>query len=408
MTDFEQSCDAPRLLAGRGIRAFADGLVSVALPVYLLRLGYGLLAIAAIITSTLIGSALATLAVGFGAHRFHPRTVLLAAAVLMTATGAGFALIHAFWALMLIAFFGTMNPSAGDVSLFLPVEQAMLAAAAPGHARTHLFARYSLVGAILGAGGTLTAALPDFAAHVLGIAPGAAMNGVFWFYAASGAVTFLLYRRLSTSETQHGTTDAPLKALGKSKPLVYGLAALFSLDAFGGGFFVQSLLTLWLFEAWKLSVATASAILFWSGLFSAGSYLVAVPLAGRFGLVNTMVFTHLPSNILLMMVPFAPTLWIAVALLLARSALSQMDVPTRTSYVMAVVAPEERPAAASLTSVPRSLASAVSPLLAGYLLTLSSFGWPLLAGGALKALYDLLLLAKFRKHRPEHETAGTP
>lgn len=189
----------------------------------------------------------------------------------------------------------------------------------------------------------------------------------------------------------------------ESKKIVYTLAALFSLDSFGGGFVVQSLLALWLFQRFHLSVATAGTIFFWAGVLSAGSFPVAVWLANRIGLVNTMVFTHLPSNLFLILVPFMPNLPLAITLLLARSALSQMDVPTRNSYVMAVVTPAERPAAASVTSVPRSLATAASPLLSGYLLSLTLFGWPLVIGGTLKGMYDLLLLIMFKKVRPPEE-----
>ena len=183
------------------------------------------------------------------------------------------------------------------------------------------------------------------------------------------------------------------------------LAALFSLDAFAGGLVVQSLLALWLFERFGLSLATAGAIFFWTGVLSALSYFAAAWIAERIGLINTMVFTHLPANLCLALVPFAPSLSLAITLLLVRSALSQMDVPTRTSYVMAVVAPEERPAAASVTSVPRSLAAAASPALAGAMLAASGFGWPLVLAGGLKAVYDLLLLVMFRNVRPPEETA---
>jgi hypothetical protein len=193
-------------------------------------------------------------------------------------------------------------------------------------------------------------------------------------------------------------------ALGQSKGIVYRLTMLFALDSFGSGFFVQSMLALWLYQRFALSVATAAAIFFWASICSAVSFLIAVPVSKRFGLINTMVFTHLPANFFLMALPFAPNLPIAIALLLARGLLQQMDVPTRTSYVMAVVTPEERPAAASATAVPRSLAAAVSPLFAGYLFALSSFGWPLIIGGGLKVLYDVLLLVQFRRVRPDNET----
>jgi predicted MFS family arabinose efflux permease len=197
-------------------------------------------------------------------------------------------------------------------------------------------------------------------------------------------------------------TLAPLR---DSKRKVYALAALFSLDAFGGGFVVQSMVALWLYQRFGMSLAAVGALFFWTGMLAALSYLVAARLASRIGLVNTMVFTHLPSSLCLIAIPFVPDLNQVIALLLVRSALSQMDVPKRSSYVMAIVTPPERPAAASVTSVPRSLASAASPFLAGYLLSVSTFGWPLLAAGGLKIAYDLLLLAHFGKVRPPEEDA---
>ena len=391
------------MLAGRSARAFADGFVSLLLPIYLLRLGFSALAIGAIITSTLLGSALLTLVLGLIAHRYSRRRMLYAACLLMAATGAGFALTHQYWLILAIAFVGTLNPSAGDVSVFLPLEHTVLAETVDPRRRTALFARYSLVGSLLGAVGTLAASLPDVAAAHFGISRLAAVQSTFWVYGALGLVALLFYRPLSAAVEAPPATAAARPALGQSKRVVYSLAALFSIDAFGGGFFVQSLLALWLFQAFHLSVVTASSILFWSSVCAALSFLVAVPVSERIGLINTMVFTHLPSNIFLILVPFAPNLATAIALLLARNALSQMDVPTRTSYVMAVVTPEERPAAASITAVPRSLASAASPILAGYLLTLSSFGWPLIIGGTLKAVYDVLLLVKFRGVRTAEE-----
>ncbi|MDE2184193.1 MAG: MFS transporter [Alphaproteobacteria bacterium] len=389
-------------MSGKSLRAFTDGLVSVVLPVYLIRLGYSAFGVGAIVTSTLLGSALLTLAIGLFAHHFPGRRILLAACALMAATGLSFAVATAFWPLLIVAFLGTINPSAGDVSIFLPAEQSLLAGTVPSKGRTALFARYSLIGSLAGAFGTLAAAFPDMLAGRFGMDEMGLLRGVFVFYAAIGCATWFIYRPLSSLGAIAAPSDR--KPLGRSRHIVLVMAGLFSLDAFGGGFVVQSLLALWLFKAFHVSVATASSILFWAGICSAVSYLVAVPLSRRFGLINTMVFTHLPSNVLLIFVPFAPNLTIAIALLLVRSALSQMDVPTRTSYVMAVVAPEERPAAASITAVPRSLASAVSPLLAGYLLSLSVFGWPLIFAGTLKAVYDLLLLIRFRNLPPPEDT----
>jgi predicted MFS family arabinose efflux permease len=214
----------------------------------------------------------------------------------------------------------------------------------------------------------------------------------------------LVYRSLPQAlgaEAQR--VAAPLTV---SKGRVYTLAALFSIDAFGGGFIVQSMLALWLFERHGLTLGDAAAIFFWTGLLSAVSFLVAVRIANRIGLVNTMVFTHLPANACLVVLPFVDNFQVVLALLFIRAALSQMDVPTRSSYVMAIVQPEERPAAASITSVPRSMASAVSPLLAGYLLGMSPFGWSLVAAGGVKIAYDLMLLAMFRRVRPPEEAGA--
>jgi MFS family permease len=387
------------LLLARGLRAFADGFVSLLLPVYLLELGLTPFDVGLIATGTLLGSGALTLLVGYQAWRFQFRPLLLAAAVLMTATGLSFALVANFWPLLVIAIVGTLNPSSGDVSVFLPLEHAMLAKLAPDRQRTAWFARYSLVGALLGAAGALLAAAPQLVARFWHVPMLAALQVMFVVYALLGVASALVYRRLPAAPVAREREAAPAP-LREGKRVVYTLAALFSLDALGGGFIVQSMLALWLFERFQLSTITAAAIFFWTGVFSALSYLVAVKIAGRIGLVYTMVFTHLPSNLLLILVAFAPDLATSVALLLLRSALSQMDVPTRSSFVMAVVPPAERPAAASVTSVPRSLAAASSPLVAGYLLGVSTFGWPLVIAGALKIVYDLLFLALFRRYAP--------
>ena len=393
--------DRARILTARGVRAFADGLAALLLPVYLTKLGLSAFAIGAIVTATLFGTALLTLAVGVVANRHSRRRLLITAGILMAATGAGFASVTAFWPLLLIAFIGTINPTSGDAGVFLPLEQTVLAQSVEPKRRTALFVRYSLVGSIAGALGVLAASAPDYAAPWLGSTDLAAMRLMFALYGMLGLLTVLLYRPLSPAvEAVHAAPPAPLR---QSKKLVFGLAALFGMDSFGTGFFVQSLLALWLYRTFAISVATTAAILFWSGLLSAGSYLLAVPISRRIGLIKTMVFTHLPSNIFVILIPFAPNLATAIGLLLARSALSQMDVPTRNSYVMAVVAPEERPAAASITAAPKTFAWAAGSLISGYLLALSSFGWPLVIGGAIKGAYDILLLIKFRKVRPPEE-----
>jgi MFS family permease len=388
------------LLASRGVRGFADGYVSVLLPVYLLGLGFDGLQIGAVATATLVGSAALTLLVGFIAHRFRARPLLSSAALLMAATGAGFTVVHDFWPLLAVAFVGTLNPSSGDVSVFLPLEQSVLSRTVSAKERTALFARYSVVGSLVAAIGALSAGVPDLLASRGALPFGLALQAMFVLYGVLGLTALALYQRLSPALDEEHQVRAPLR---ESRRIVYTLAGLFALDSLGGGFVVQSLVALWLFERFGLSAATAGTIFFWTGVMSAGSYLVAVPLARRIGLVNTMVFTHLPSNVLLLLTPLMPNLPLAILLLLGRSALSQMDVPTRNSYVMAVVPPAERPAAASVTTVPRSLAQAAPPLLSGYLLGLSSFGWPLVIAGALKGTYDVLLLGLFSKVHPPEE-----
>lgn len=387
-----------RIMVVRGMRAFGDGFVAILLPVHLGRLGFGAVGTGLIATSTLLGSALLTLGLGFVAHRVNLRRGLLAAALLMSGTGLGFACLHAFWPLLLVAFVGTLNPSGGDVSVFLPLEHTLIAQVARDQARTAAYARYSFVGAIGAAIGSLAIGSLDWLERVL--PAGTAVSALFLLYGAIGLATLPLYAGLPEVSA---AGPAPASALGPSRRRVYGLAALFAVDAFGGGFVVNALLALWLFERFGLSVATAGVIFFATGTGSALSYFAAVRLAARFGLVNTMVFTHLPSNVLLVLAALAPTLPLAVALLVLRSLLSQMDVPTRSSYVMAVVEPAERPAAASLTAVPRSLASALSPTLAGWALSLSPFGWPLVCAGLLKIAYDLALLRQFRAVRPPEE-----
>jgi predicted MFS family arabinose efflux permease len=283
----------------------------------------------------------------------------------------------------------------------VPLEQTVLTQTIEPRQRTALFARSSVIGSVAGALGLLAAAFPEFITAWTGCPRTVALQLMFGSYALLGLITLVLYRPLSPAVEI--ADEAPKAPLQQSKKLVYSMAALFGMDSFGTGFLVQSLLALWLYQAFELSVTTTAAILFWSGLCSAVSYLIAVPIAARIGLINTMVFTHLPSNVFLILIPFAPDLVTAIALLLARSALSQMDVPTRASYVMAVVAPEERPAAASITAVPKTFAWAAGSMISGYLLTLSSFGWPLVIGGTVKAVYDILLLIKFQKVRPPEE-----
>jgi MFS family permease len=396
---------ARTLLVTRGLRAFGDGFVALLLPLYLTRLGYDALHVGLLTAATLAGSAALTLAVGLTAHRIDAKRLLVGASVLMIATGLCFSGLRQFWPLLAVGFVGTINPTSGDVSLFLPLEQSLLAHAGPDAQRTSLFARYSLVGSLVGAAGALAAGGPDLLKHVFGLDPAVAIRLAFLAYGLFGVVNLILYRGLPAGIAEVGGPRTPL---GPSRRNVLLLAGLFSIDSFGSGFFVQSLLALWLFTHFGLSVTAAGAFFFWSGVLGAFSFLAAARIAKRIGLINTMVFTHIPASLCLMAVPFTPSLPLVMALLLVRAALAQMDVPARTSYVMAIVTPPERAAAASLTVVPRGIAAAIGPVIAGWLMTVSVFAWPLLIGGGLKIAYDLLLLFMFRNVRPPEELDRPP
>jgi len=387
---------ASTLIAGRALRAFVDGYIAVLLPAYLLALGFDVWTVGVLSTATLLGSALMTLAVGTWGHRLAQRRLLLAAALLMTATGLGFAGLSQFWPLLAVAFVGTLNPSSGDVSVFLPLEHAQLAGAAHGDARTQLFARYSLLASLAAACGALAAAVPAWLSARAGIEMITALRLMFAGYAAVGLVLLALYHRLPE---QRADASAQKSALGPSRGIVFKLALLFSIDSFAGGLVLNSLMSLWLMHRFDLSLAAAGAFFFWTGLLAAASMLAAPWVARRIGLLNTMVFTHIPANLALIGAAFAPSLPLALGLLFFRAALSQMDVPTRTAYVMSAVTPAERAAAASVTAVPRSLASALSPSLTGWLFAAGWFAAPLLACGLLKIGYDLTLWAACRRHK---------
>ncbi|MBM3569457.1 MAG: MFS transporter [Alphaproteobacteria bacterium] len=388
------------LFAARALRDFGDGFAAVLLPVYLLALGCDAFQVGVLATVSLFGSALLTLVVGMLGSRFDHRPLLLGAACLAIATGVAFAVVHDFALLLVVAFAGTINPSGGSASVFTPLEHAVLAREAQAADRTRTFARYSLAGALAGAVGSLAAAAPDLLT-ALGVERLAALKAMFVFYAALALVGGAIYARLPRRPPPAAT--GPAVGLGPSRGIVLKLAALFSLDSFGGGFVVQSLLALWLFERFELSLSAAAGFFFWSGVLAAFSFPVAAWIARRIGLINTMVYTHIPANLALMAAPFVADLWLVLALLLFRAALSQMDVPTRSSYVMAVVTEAERAAAASVTAVPRSLATAASPALAGALFEAGHVALPFVLGGGLKLAYDLLLLAQFRHHKPPEE-----
>jgi len=335
--------------------------------------------------------------------------LLVAACALMGLTGVGFAAITSFWPLLVVAVVGTLNPTAGDVSVFLPTEQAFIADRVSGPARTRSYAVYNVGGALAGALGALLSALPERIARAASWQLTSVERVGFALYALAAVAIFAMYRSipgrevaLSSGRGDGDSDEEHDRSLGASRRLVLGLAALFALDSAGGGFVVTSLLVLWLHQRFDLSRGRTAGVFFAAGVLGACSQLLAPVLARRIGLVRTMVFTHLPANALLALAAFAPNAGTAVALLLGRALFSQMDVPARQAFVMAIVPPPARAAASSITNVPRSLASATTPLLAGALLSHSDFGWPLLIAGVTKFTYDLLLLALHRDTPESH------
>lgn len=372
------------------MRAFADGFASVLLARYLKTLGFSGLQIGVLVTATLVGSALLTLLAGLRLARFGARPVLLWSCGLTALTGVGFGALTGFWPLVMVGFVGTMNPTGGDVSLFLPTEQAALAHLTTTPERPRRFAVYNLGAALTAALGALASALPQRLAHAYG-----------WNVARSERLSFLVYVIVGLGAAalylpMRASLPGPSlsRGLRRSRGVVVRLSALFALDSAGGGLALNSLLVLYLYVRFHLSAAATGAALAAMGVLAAGSQLVSARLAGRIGLVRTMVFTHLPANACLVMAGILPSAPAALGFLLVRAALSQMDVPARQALVMRLVEPDERAAAASITNVPRSLATAATPALGGALLDWSRFGWPLVIAGCTKAVYDLLLLAQ--------------
>ena len=384
------------LLEGKTLRAFADGYVAVLLPAYLIALGLGTWEVGLLATATLLGSAVATIAIGAWGHKFHHGSLLKWAAALMAGTGFAFAVGSTFWPLLIVAFVGTLNPSSGDVSVFLPLEHARIAEAAENEIRTSLFARYSLSGSLLSAVGALAAALPPVISSSTGLSPLAALRCMFVLYGLIGCAVWLLYRRLPEPDERVMRQPAPLSP---SRDIVIRLAILFSVDSFAGGLVVNALMALWLFQRFDMSIASAGQFFFWSGLCTALSQLAAPRLAKRIGLLNTMVFTHIPASICLIAAAFVGNIHLALGLLIIRSLLSQMDVPARSAFVMSVVTPAERAAAASFTLVPKSLASAAAPTIGGAMFAAGFLAAPLVACGVLKISYDLAIWRAFRNTR---------
>jgi MFS family permease len=336
---------AARLVLARALRGAVDGFASLVLVAYLADLGCSPLEIGALVTATLLGSAALTLAVGLAGGRLGARAILFGACALMLATGLGFGAFTAYWPLLVVGFLGTLNPSEGDVSVFLPTEQSLLADAASGTERVALFARYNLAGALASAFGSLAVGVPELLAGVLDVPRTSAFRGAFLVYGLAALPIAWLYTGLPARAPAPAASEARAP-LSRSRAVVLRLTALFALDSFGGGFVVKSMLALWLFQRFGFSVQAAGNVFFFTALLAGFSQLASAWLAGRIGLIPTMVYTHLPANAFLMLAAFMPSAPLAIAFLLLRMALSQMDVPARVAYVMSMVPPEERTAVA--------------------------------------------------------------
>ena len=387
------SPDGRLLLWTRFTRLFAYGALSVVLVLYLTSLGMGTEQIGVLLTLTLMGDTVVSLWLSTRADRIGRRRVLMIGAALMVAAGLTFALTRNFLVLLVAATIGVISPSGNEVGPFLPIEQAALAQVVPSDRRTGVFAWYTLTGAFATALGSLGAGALSATIHY---------RGVVILYAALGIVLALGFTRLSSAAEVREPHTGTLFGLGRSRAVVLRLAALFALDSFAGGFVVQTFAAYWFYLRFGVDPAMLGAIFFGANLLAGLSALVASRLAGRFGLIRTMVFTHLPSNLLLILVPLMPSLPLAVIVLFARFSISQMDVPTRQSYLMAVVSPEERSAAGGITGVARTIGAGIAPILAGLLFSRPSLiNVPFFIAGTLKIVYDLLLYRGFVAYSPE-------
>lgn len=406
------------LFSTRILRLFAYGFLSVILALYLSQLGLSEVNIGLLLTLTLLGDTAISLWITTHADRIGRRRMLIVGAALMILATMIFAATRNFYLLLLAATIGVISPSGNEVGPFLSIEQASLSQLISDRMRTKTFAWYNLVGSFataLGAlaGGGLSQLLQGF-----GYAPLLSYRVVVLGYGLIGALLIGLFARLSstieasTIHLQHisasdpveDPTPRPFLGLHRSQKVVFRLAALFSLDAFAGGFVIQSLIALWFNQKFGVEPAVLGAIFFGANILAGISALSAAWVAGKIGLINTMVFTHLPSNLLLILVPFMPSLGLAIALLLVRFSISQMDVPTRQSYTMAVVAYDERSAASGITGVARTIGASLSPVFTGMFLSNPAFlGLPFILSGGLKIVYDLALYFNFRVVKPPEE-----
>jgi MFS family permease len=395
------------LFSTRIIRLFCYGFLSVVLALYLSEAGLTERQIGLLFTLTLVGDALISLWLTTSADRFGRKRTLMLGALLMAGAGLAFVLTRNVILLVIAAIVGVISPSGNEIGPFLSVEQAGLAQLVPNTKRTRFFAWYALAGSFATAGGALTGGWLAQGLQDNGWTAFTSYRVVLAGYALGGFLLLLLFLNLTKAVEVESAPDATRRILGlhRSRPVVFKLSSLFALDAFAGGLLVQSLMAYWFHLRFGVETGVLGSIFFGANLLAGVSALLAVRIANRIGLINTMVFTHIPSNILLILVPLMPTLPLAIALLLLRFSISQMDVPTRQSYTMAVVAPDERSAASGVTAIARSVGASAAPVLTGMLFSIPVlFSTPFFLSGVLKIIYDLLLYREFRAVKPPEES----
>jgi len=402
------STDGKLILSARVIRTFAYGFLSIVLAIYLKLLGFSDILIGVVLAATLVNSVIFTLVASFYADRIGRRKVLIIYGTLMSIAGAIFLVTNNYLALVAAALIGTINVTGSETGAFLTIEQALLPQTVKDNKkRNTMFALYNMVGTFAMSAGILLSGLPTILQQQYGIDKVESIRPLFLAYSILGIVVIAIYFMLSKNIEVAGKITRPAaQALSpKSKQFVGKLSGLFAVDSFAGGFVIQSIVSFWFFTKFNVDFAALSLIFSVAGVLTAFSFLAAARLADRIGLVNTMVFTHIPSNVLLILVGFAPALPLAIAFYLARMSLSQMDVPTRQSYIVAVVNEDERTAAAGITNISRNLSQAVSPSLTGYILqALPAMSAPFVFGGALKIAYDVALYLNFRNIKPVGES----
>jgi len=400
--------DGALLFLTRFVRLFSYGALSVVLVFYLTGLGLSESQTGMLLTLTLLGDTLVSLFLTTQADRIGRRRILIAGAILMAGAGLIFASTRNFLYLVVAGTIGVISPSGNEVGPFLSIEQAALSQVIPARERTSVFAWFTLNGAIATAAGSLFAGLLTQRLQQAFVPPVNSERAIVVVYAALGLLLALLFNRLSGSAEAKRDADRPATkswlGIGSSRAVVFKLSGLFALDAFGGGFVIQSFAAYWFYLRFGVNPATLGGIFFGANVFAGLSSLLASRLASRFGLVKTMVYTHLPSNVLLILVPLMPNLSLAIFLLLLRFSISQMDVPTRQSYTMAIVHERERSSAAGITGVARTTGAALAPVFAGLLFAKPSLiNLPFFIAGTLKIVYDLLLYRAFVSLKPDEE-----